>query len=230
MRFSLQREVLLKPLAQVVNVVERRQTLPVLANLLVKVRDGQLALTGTDLEVEMVAPAVVTRRTARHNLRASCSKCPRLPDAEDTATRTATRSPSKRDVAVSLSALPPTILPLLTSRATERWRYRSRPEVAYHRTAFAWPRTSATPSTACCSTLRQRALCVATRRHAWPCAKPPLRWSGGSSILARVMAGDCRAAGGGTASRLELGRNHILVKRDAVPSHKLIAAIFGSRR
>ena len=59
MRFSLQREVLLKPLAQVVNVVERRQTLPVLANLLVKVRDGQLSLTGTDLEVEMVSRTVV---------------------------------------------------------------------------------------------------------------------------------------------------------------------------
>ena len=55
MRFSLQREVFLKPLAQVVNVVERRQTLPVLANLLVQVKDGQLSLTGTDLEVEMVA-------------------------------------------------------------------------------------------------------------------------------------------------------------------------------
>ena len=55
MRFSLQREVFLKPLAQVVNVVERRQTLPVLANLLVQVREGQLSLTGTDLEVEMVA-------------------------------------------------------------------------------------------------------------------------------------------------------------------------------
>ena len=51
MRFSLQREVLLKPLAQVVNVVERRQTLPVLANLLVRVQGGQLSLTGTDLEV-----------------------------------------------------------------------------------------------------------------------------------------------------------------------------------
>jgi len=50
MRFSLQREAFLKPLAQVVNVVERRQTLPVLANLLVQVRDGQLSLTGTDLE------------------------------------------------------------------------------------------------------------------------------------------------------------------------------------
>ena len=59
MRFSLQREVLLKPLAQVVNVVERRQTLPVLANLLAKVRDGQLSLTGTDLEVEMVSRTAV---------------------------------------------------------------------------------------------------------------------------------------------------------------------------
>lgn len=59
MRFSLQREVFLKPLTQVVNVVERRQTLPVLANLLVQVRDGQLSLTGTDLEVEMVARVAV---------------------------------------------------------------------------------------------------------------------------------------------------------------------------
>jgi DNA polymerase-3 subunit beta len=55
MRFSLQREVLLKPLTQVVNVVERRQTLPVLANLLARVEGDQLSLTGTDLEVEMVA-------------------------------------------------------------------------------------------------------------------------------------------------------------------------------
>ncbi|MCI1711275.1 MAG: DNA polymerase III subunit beta [Chiayiivirga sp.] len=55
MRFSLQREVLLKPLQQVVNVVERRQTLPVLANLLVMVEGNRLSLTGTDLEVEMVA-------------------------------------------------------------------------------------------------------------------------------------------------------------------------------
>jgi DNA polymerase-3 subunit beta len=55
MRFSLQREVLLKPLQQVVNVVERRQTLPVLANLLVSVEGGKVSLTGTDLEVEMIA-------------------------------------------------------------------------------------------------------------------------------------------------------------------------------
>ena len=59
MRFSLQREVFLKPLAQVVNVVERRQTLPVLANLLVQVQGGLLSLTGTDLEVEMVSRVAV---------------------------------------------------------------------------------------------------------------------------------------------------------------------------
>ena len=55
MRFSLPREALLRPLQQVVNVVERRNTLPVLSNLLLQVADGRLSMTGTDLEVEMVA-------------------------------------------------------------------------------------------------------------------------------------------------------------------------------
>lgn len=55
MQFDIQREALLKPLQQVVGVVERRQTLPVLANLLVRVSAGRLSLTGTDLEVEMQA-------------------------------------------------------------------------------------------------------------------------------------------------------------------------------
>lgn len=55
MRFSLPREALLRPLQQVVNVVERRNTLPVLSNLLLQVADGQLSMTGTDLEVEMVS-------------------------------------------------------------------------------------------------------------------------------------------------------------------------------
>lgn len=55
MQFSIQREVLLKPLQQVVGVVERRQTLPVLANLLVKVEGDHVQFTGTDLEVEMIA-------------------------------------------------------------------------------------------------------------------------------------------------------------------------------
>ena len=58
MQFSIQREALLKPLNQVVGVVERRQTLPVLANLLVTVTGEAVSFTATDLELEMVARAV----------------------------------------------------------------------------------------------------------------------------------------------------------------------------
>jgi DNA polymerase III subunit beta len=53
MRFSVAREVLLKPLQQVVGVVEKRQTMPVLANVLLRVQGGSAALTATDLEVEL---------------------------------------------------------------------------------------------------------------------------------------------------------------------------------
>lgn len=63
MHFSIPREALLKPLQRVVGVVERRQTLPVLANLLVRVADGRVSLTGTDLEVEMVATATAEKLT-----------------------------------------------------------------------------------------------------------------------------------------------------------------------
>lgn len=55
MKFSINREVLLKPLQQVAGVVERRQTLPVLSNVLMVVEGNKLSLTGTDLEVELVA-------------------------------------------------------------------------------------------------------------------------------------------------------------------------------
>ena len=51
MRFVINREALLKPLSLVACVVERRHTLPVLANVLLQLEDGQLSLTGTDLEV-----------------------------------------------------------------------------------------------------------------------------------------------------------------------------------
>ncbi len=46
---------LLKPLQQVIGVVERRQTLAVLSNVLMVAKDGELILTATDLEVELVA-------------------------------------------------------------------------------------------------------------------------------------------------------------------------------
>lgn len=54
MKFVISREALLKPLALVAGVVERRQTLPVLSNILLVVEGDTLSLTGTDLEVELV--------------------------------------------------------------------------------------------------------------------------------------------------------------------------------
>jgi DNA polymerase-3 subunit beta len=54
MHFSIQREALLKPLQLVAGVVERRQTLPVLSNVLLVVDGQHLFLTGTDLEVELI--------------------------------------------------------------------------------------------------------------------------------------------------------------------------------
>lgn len=54
MRFEISRAALIKPLQLVTGVVERRQTLPILSNLLLKVEQEQVSLVGTDLEVELI--------------------------------------------------------------------------------------------------------------------------------------------------------------------------------
>ena len=63
MKFTAAREALLKPLQTVIGVVERRQTMPILSNVLVIAREGQLSVTATDLEVELVAQADVETET-----------------------------------------------------------------------------------------------------------------------------------------------------------------------
>ena len=60
MKLHAGRDVLLKPLQAVIGVVERRQTMPILSNVLLVAREGVLAVTATDLEVELVATAEVT--------------------------------------------------------------------------------------------------------------------------------------------------------------------------
>jgi DNA polymerase-3 subunit beta len=63
MKLSAGRDVLLKPLQAVIGVVERRQTMPILSNVLLVARNGELAVTATDLEVELVARAAVEVET-----------------------------------------------------------------------------------------------------------------------------------------------------------------------
>lgn len=55
MRFSLPRDALLGPLQVVQGVVERRQTIPILANILLTSQDNVLSVTATDMEVELNA-------------------------------------------------------------------------------------------------------------------------------------------------------------------------------
>ena len=64
MKFTATREAILKPLQTVVGVVERRQTMPILSNVLLAAKGSALSVTATDLEVEMVAEAEVKVETA----------------------------------------------------------------------------------------------------------------------------------------------------------------------
>ncbi|MCF1427561.1 MAG: DNA polymerase III subunit beta [Shewanella sp.] len=59
MKFSIDRDALLKPLQLVSGAVERRHNLPILSNLLIEVSGNLLKVTGTDLEVELVGQATV---------------------------------------------------------------------------------------------------------------------------------------------------------------------------
>lgn len=55
MKFTISRENFLQPLQLVSGAVERRHTLPILSNVLIKVSENSLWLTGTDLEVELIS-------------------------------------------------------------------------------------------------------------------------------------------------------------------------------
>lgn len=55
MNILINREVLLKPLQVVQGVVERRHTLAILGNLLMRSHQGEISFTATDMEVEITA-------------------------------------------------------------------------------------------------------------------------------------------------------------------------------
>ena len=61
MKVTIERANLLKALNNVHRVVERRNTIPILGNVLLKAEGADLALKATDLDMEIVdtAPAMV---------------------------------------------------------------------------------------------------------------------------------------------------------------------------
>lgn len=57
---QLERDALLKPLQAVTGIVEKRHTLPILSNVLIERKQGQLHLVATDLEIQVATSAEVT--------------------------------------------------------------------------------------------------------------------------------------------------------------------------
>ena len=86
MHIVISREALLKPLAMVSSVVERRHTLPVLANVLLSVDKQQLSLTATDMEVELVGRTAVDQIKSSGDATVPARKlldiCRKLPEGQ----------------------------------------------------------------------------------------------------------------------------------------------------
>lgn len=87
MHLSIDKDTLLKPLQMVSGAIERRHTLPILSNVLLDVQQGQLALTGTDLEIEMVASVAVEKVHSEGRVTVPARKlldiCRSLPDGSE---------------------------------------------------------------------------------------------------------------------------------------------------
>ncbi len=54
MKFAIDRTSLMRPLNQLSSVVERRTTIPILSNIVLSAQAGQLSLTATDMEIDIV--------------------------------------------------------------------------------------------------------------------------------------------------------------------------------
>ena len=78
MKFSVDRAVLLKALTHVQSVVERRNTIPILANVMIEASSGgTLKLTATDMEIAVVEDiaGVTVARAGRTNKVGASGTC-----------------------------------------------------------------------------------------------------------------------------------------------------------
>ncbi|MCW5577332.1 MAG: DNA polymerase III subunit beta [Dokdonella sp.] len=241
MRFSIQRETLLKRLQHVVGVVERRQTLPVLANLLLVVDTEGVTLTGTDLEVEMCA------RTAADDLVAGETTvparklfdiCRALPDGckiklERSGERVVVNAGRSR---FTLATLPATEFPTIESiEVVERVALSEAAlKEVMERTAFAMAQQDVRYYlNGMLLDLREHSLrCVATDGHRLAMAETRFESKVSAPrqvIVPRKGIGELQGLfeAGETAIELEFARNHLRVRRNDVTfTSKLIDGRF----
>jgi len=241
MRFSIQRETFLKRLQHVVGVVERRQTLPVLANLLIAVDDSGVTLTGTDLEVEMCARTEADDLVAGETTvpaRKLFDICRALPDGcriklERNGERVVLTAGRSR---FTLATLPATEFPTIDSiELVERVAL---PEAVLKelmdRTAFAMAHQDVRYYlNGMLLDLREHGLrCVATDGHRLALAEAKLDAKVSAPrqvIVPRKGVNELQGLfeGGDASIELEFARNHLRVRREGVTfTSKLIDGRF----
>src|SRR3546814_18691959 len=64
MKLTIERSALLKSLAHAQSVVERRNTIPILANILMQVDKGRLSLAATDMDIGVTETLEVDARVS----------------------------------------------------------------------------------------------------------------------------------------------------------------------
>ena len=96
MKATIERAKLLRCLSHVQSVVERRNTIPILSNVLIEASaDGRVRIMATDLDLQVVESldaASVETRGRDHRLRRTC--CSTSPASCPTAARSASRPPT----------------------------------------------------------------------------------------------------------------------------------------
>ena len=67
MNFTIDRNALLKPLGHIYSVVERRNTIPILSNVLIETNSSKVSFTATDMDMDIVevTACVVLNREVR---------------------------------------------------------------------------------------------------------------------------------------------------------------------
>jgi DNA polymerase-3 subunit beta len=84
MDFYIQKQDIVKALSLTLGVVEKRQTLPILSNVLIEVEEGSMQLTATDLESQISTSSSVSNYTSGGKTTAPAKKlselCRLLPD------------------------------------------------------------------------------------------------------------------------------------------------------
>lgn len=84
MKIQLLRNELLEPLQKVSGVVDQKQTLPILSNVLIDIKDNKLSVVGTDMEIELIGTIELTQKKEDQKLTLPCKKlidiCKALPE------------------------------------------------------------------------------------------------------------------------------------------------------